>query len=564
MMRDRRRGRLSRREPGFRAVRPLLEGLEDRFLLYATTSTQWAKPKLITYSFVPDGTSIGGVPSNLQATLNARFATADWKAQFAKAATVWQKVANVNFSLVPDNGAPLGTSGNQQSDPRFGDIRIGGYAMAGNILAFAYLAPPANGGTNAGDMFFNTTQLWQINGTTVDLETVAIHEFGHALGMGHTTDSAAAMYPTYVTTKQAVDADDTNGIRTIYNSRQNDFFDANGANDSSRSADDISSYLYSNGQLTLSALDSTTPIMIGVNDVDWYKVTAPASTTGTMVVRMQSTNLSLLAPTLSVYNGAGTTMLGQKVSYNMGDTVAVTINGVVPGQVFDIRAQGSTTGDAGFGAYGLQVNFGSLQQPPVTSPNTTMAETADRGGGTMNESTDPADDSAPPQDDASVIPGIPTFWVYNDDDATVSEDAGVVGPNDTGGDSSDTAAGSSDGGGGTTGDGSSTDGTTISVGDLTGQGDALMIDPSAGVPRRPRAADAAAPWAPLWWSARPARPAAMPVQAPAEGLSLITTIDFLNQTNDLNLPFMTLTRPKKQASDTRPAQIVDLAIATGA
>src|SRR3954468_6789621 len=80
------RRRLFRTAPRTRAVRPRLEGLEDRFLLYATTGTQWAKPKLITYSFVPDGTSIGGVPSNLQATLNAKFATSDWKAQFAKAA----------------------------------------------------------------------------------------------------------------------------------------------------------------------------------------------------------------------------------------------------------------------------------------------------------------------------------------------------------------------------------------------------------------------------------------------------------------------------------------------
>ena len=115
-----------------------MEGLEDRFLLYATTGTQWAKPKLITYSFVPDGTSIGGVPSNLQQTLNAQFATADWQAQFAKAAAAWQKMANVNFTLVSDNGSALGVSGNQQNDPRFGDIRIGGYAMSGSILAFAY------------------------------------------------------------------------------------------------------------------------------------------------------------------------------------------------------------------------------------------------------------------------------------------------------------------------------------------------------------------------------------------------------------------------------------------
>src|SRR5690349_21352854 len=135
-----------------RAIRPSLESLEGRLLLYATTGMLCPKPKLITYSVVPDGTSIGGVPSNLQATLNAHFATSDWKAQFAKAAAAWQKMANVNFTLVSDNGAPLGVSGNLQNDPRFGDVRIGGYAMSGSILAFGYLPAPANGGTCAGDI----------------------------------------------------------------------------------------------------------------------------------------------------------------------------------------------------------------------------------------------------------------------------------------------------------------------------------------------------------------------------------------------------------------------------
>ena len=252
---DRVRSRLFHRAPTSKAVRPRLEVLEDRFLLYATTGNQWAKPILITYSIMPDGTSLGGVPSNLQATLNAHFATASWQTQIADAAAVWEKVANVNFSLVTDSGSPLGVSGNQQDDPRFGDIRIGGYAMSSNILAFAYLPPPSNGGTDAGDIFFNTAQSWQINGTTYDLMTVAIHELGHALGMGHSTDTVAAMYPSYITAKQAVDADDISGIRSIYTARQPDIFNTTTSNNSPRSAADISSYIGTNGQLTLSGLD---------------------------------------------------------------------------------------------------------------------------------------------------------------------------------------------------------------------------------------------------------------------------------------------------------------------
>ncbi len=542
-----------------RVFRPQLEGLEDRFLLYATTGTQWAKPKLITYSFVPDGTSIGGVPSNLQAKLNSKFATSDWKAQFAKAATVWQKMANVNFTLVSDNGSALGVSGNQQNDSRFGDIRIGGYAMDSSILAFAYLAPPANGGTDAGDMFFNTSQSWQINGTTYDLMTVAIHELGHAMGMGHSSDSTAAMYPAYNGSKEAVNTDDTSGIRTIYNSRQNDYFDANGTNDSNRAADDISSYIGGNGQLTLSALDSTTPVMIGANDVDWYKITVPTSTTGNMVVRMQSSKLSLLAPTIAVYNAAGTTMLGQQISYNTGDTVSVTINGVTAGQVYDIRAKGSTSGDSGFGAYGLQVNFGSLTQPPVTAPDTTMGEASDQGGGTMSETTagDSTSDGIP--QDGSTIPGVPTFWVYDDSGTTISEDNGVVGPNDTGDGTTDpTSTDNTTIVGTPPPDGSTpTDSLVITVGDVTGVGDALMINVRADRELDLRGPGSLAPWTPLWKPPPPItifRPA-FPTDQGSQGA--LTTLDFFSASENQSASLLSLMHPKNPRSELRHFETVE-------
>jgi hypothetical protein len=362
-----------------------LEGLEDRFLLYATTGMAWPDPRLISYSFMPDGTSIGGVPSNLQKTLSATFPTTAWEAQITKAAAVWEEMANVNFTQVPDDGAPLGVSGNLQDDSRFGDIRIGGYPMAGNILAFAYLPPPANGGTSAGDIFFNTSQSWQINGTTYDLMTVAVHELGHALGMDHSQVSTAVMWPTYIGSKQTLTTDDIAGIRSIYGARPFDPLNPSGSNQRASGALDISSYLSGNGQLALAGLDLAPPLTIGAGEIDWYKLIVPATTTGTMVVQMQSTGLSLLSPSLAVYNATGTTMLGQQVSTAMGDTVSVTLGGVSPGQVYDIRCMGSTTGAAGFGAYGLQVNFGSQYQPPIPSPAMAVPGQPNSSGGTMNE-----------------------------------------------------------------------------------------------------------------------------------------------------------------------------------
>src|SRR5437867_13000494 len=95
-----------------REARPALEGLEGRILLYSTTGALWGKPARVTYSFVPDGTSVGGVSSNFQATMNAKFVTKDWQKQFDMAFAAWQKMANVNFVKVNDNGAPIGSLGN--------------------------------------------------------------------------------------------------------------------------------------------------------------------------------------------------------------------------------------------------------------------------------------------------------------------------------------------------------------------------------------------------------------------------------------------------------------------
>src|SRR5262249_50177395 len=144
-----------------RAARPAVEGLEDRQLLSTVNGGKWTYDNRITYSFVPDGTSIGGISSNLFQTLNSKFTTAAWVQAFTKAAAIWQQVADINLALVPDDGSPINT-GNQQGDPRFGDIRIGAYAQSSGQLGIAILPPPVNGGAAAGDIFINSNVAWKL------------------------------------------------------------------------------------------------------------------------------------------------------------------------------------------------------------------------------------------------------------------------------------------------------------------------------------------------------------------------------------------------------------------
>ncbi|MGO9471459.1 MAG: matrixin family metalloprotease, partial [Isosphaeraceae bacterium] len=180
--------RWARRVVRRHSLRPTLEGLERRLLLYSTLGDVWTYDSRITYSFMPDGTSVGGTPSALFKTLNANYPTATWQQQFEQAAALWEGATNVNLALVSDGGQAVGVSGDQQDDPRFGDIRIGAIPLASGVLAETFLPPPANGGTDAGDILFNSNLNWQIN-STYDIMTVAAHEIGHALGLGDSTVS---------------------------------------------------------------------------------------------------------------------------------------------------------------------------------------------------------------------------------------------------------------------------------------------------------------------------------------------------------------------------------------
>ena len=48
---------------------------------------------------------------------------------------------------------------------------------------------------------------------------MAAHEFGHALGLSHSNDQTALMFPNYVSldpSKFSLSQDDINGIQSIY------------------------------------------------------------------------------------------------------------------------------------------------------------------------------------------------------------------------------------------------------------------------------------------------------------------------------------------------------------
>lgn len=90
----------------------------------------------------------------------------------------------------------------------------------GKVLAHGFYPPP-NGGDLAGDLHFDDAETWtrDLPPTGIDLDTVALHEAGHTLGLNHSADSTAVMYAFYGGPRRTLTADDIAGMRSLYGTR---------------------------------------------------------------------------------------------------------------------------------------------------------------------------------------------------------------------------------------------------------------------------------------------------------------------------------------------------------
>ncbi|XP_031493334.1 metalloendoproteinase 1-MMP-like [Nymphaea colorata] len=86
------------------------------------------------------------------------------------------------------------------------------------VLAHAFYPP-------SGKLHFNADRIWAMDPERLmntresyDLQSVAVHEIGHLLGMGHSTVPEAIMYPSLdpQTRKVELHGDDIAGINAMY------------------------------------------------------------------------------------------------------------------------------------------------------------------------------------------------------------------------------------------------------------------------------------------------------------------------------------------------------------
>lgn len=184
-------------------------------------------PMIVTYSFLPDGTTIPGAPfvgdsasqSNLFANFDGSFPQGSygsrreaWKAEFAQMFNALGQLTGLTFQETSDDGAGF---------PSFpgavglrGDIRIGMKPIGSQAAAYNYYP-------NNSDMVLDSFDLSYFinpNNDFVLLRNVLAHEIGHGLGFDHVapTNQTKLMEPVVGSFFDGPQQDDIRGLQRIY------------------------------------------------------------------------------------------------------------------------------------------------------------------------------------------------------------------------------------------------------------------------------------------------------------------------------------------------------------
>lgn len=182
-----------------------LHGTRHYAYFYGRPRWQRASPMTLSYAFSPNN-----VVKYLSLT--------DIRSVFRRSFSRWSAVIPVNFRETEEYSSANIKIGFYRGD--HGD----GEPFDGVLGVLAHAFSPEN-----GRFHLDAAESWAVDFETekskaaIDLESVATHEIGHVLGLGHSSEKEAVMYPSLSPRTKKVDLkiDDVRGVQSLYGSNPN-------------------------------------------------------------------------------------------------------------------------------------------------------------------------------------------------------------------------------------------------------------------------------------------------------------------------------------------------------
>lgn len=196
----------------FPASRQLAHAMPSRPYAAPLTTTGAVTQNIPTYGNGWDGPGLGSATIGyVFGQMTAQLPVTQAEAAIKQAMAQWANVAQVTWQQGTNPSA------NQTVNIFFATYAHGDaypFTGPGGVLAHTFYPAPPNPEPLAGDMHFNDSETWHI-GSDTDLFSVALHELGHSLGLGHSDDPNDVMYPYYkmVTT---LNSGDIAAVQTLY------------------------------------------------------------------------------------------------------------------------------------------------------------------------------------------------------------------------------------------------------------------------------------------------------------------------------------------------------------
>ena len=318
----------------------------------------WSSPERLTISFAPDGTRISNYQSNLFDAFKNLLTADQLETQILSAFQQWSNNSAINIGYQSDSGLQFGISGPVQGDSRVGDIRVGAIPMGGDVFAVAIKHDSVVAGTWAGDLIFNSNKIFANIG---EFYSVALHEAGHILGLEHSTNPAAAMFPRRLNNKLV--AADVLELQRRYGFRR---LDENDIGNKNNNDFNNSTRIKNSGSLM-----GRVPLIVygdlhRKTDVDYFDLPPLHGYTGPIKFELVTAGISLTRAKLNIYNESEQLIQTVSGSGFRGSRISVTIPQAVEGETYFARVEAADQTQFSIGSYAIKATLeANVQASPA-------------------------------------------------------------------------------------------------------------------------------------------------------------------------------------------------------